>query len=234
MAARGRSGLIVVIAVLILAGGLFLWIRHKTPGISEREYATQLLAEFLKTAAKPKSVLVIGNPFTDLPNHSSQAKEFERAGIAGLKNGFGATIPVKVAHPAIKPSVLADPTSVHIDSKSSTPLSFVIESSAFDDVLKTNADCDLAVSLIGLPVNLSSMEAWNKSGPPRFALLLPDWRIVGDPAGIQQAFASGKLVGAVVVKPGSADGMDFKQRYLIINSNNVAQSIARSPQLFGL
>jgi len=135
MAARGRSGLIVVIAVLILAGGLFLWIRHKTPGISEREYATQLLAEFLKTAAKPKSVLVIGNPFTDLPNHSSQAKEFERAGIAGLKNGFGATIPVKVAHPAINPSVLADPTSVHIDSKSSTPLSFVIESSAFDDVL---------------------------------------------------------------------------------------------------
>jgi hypothetical protein len=234
MAARGRTGLIIVIAVLILAGGAFLWIRHKKPAISEREYATELLAEFLKTAVKPKSVLVIGNPFTDLPNYSGQAKEFERAGIAGLKNGFGPRIPVKVAHPAIKPSVLADPTSVHIDSKSSTPLSFMIESSAFDEVLKANSDCDLAVSIIGLPVNLSSMEAWNKNGPPRFALLLPDWRIIGDPAGIQQAFASGKLVGAVVVEPGSALATDLKNRYFLINSNNVGETLALSPRLFGL
>ncbi len=233
MAARGRSGLIVVFAVLILAGGVLLWIRHKRPAISEREYATHLLAEHLKIAVKPRSVLVIGNPFTDLPNYSGQAKEFERAGIAGLKEGFGALIQVKVAHPAIKPSVLADPTSVHIDSRSPTPLSFIIESSAFDDVLKANSDCDLAVSLIGLPVNLSSMETWNKSGPPRFALLLPDWRIIGDPGGIQQAFSCGKLVGAVIVQPGTMERTDFKNRYLIVSSNNVADLIGRSPQIFG-
>jgi len=110
----------------------------------------------------------------------------------------------------------------------------VIESSAFDEVLNANPDCDLAVSLIGLPVNLSSMAAWNKSGPPRFALLLPDWRIIGDAAGIQNAFASGKLAGAVVTRPGSAENSDFKQRYLIINSNNVGETIGRSPQRFGL
>jgi hypothetical protein len=234
MAARRRSGLIVGIIVVLLAGGILLWLRHKRPAISEREYATRLLAEHLKTAVRPKSVVVIGNPFTDLPNYSGQAKEFERAGIAGLKAGFGAEIPVKVVHPAIKPSVLADPTSVHIDSRSSTPLSFVIESSAFDEVLKTNADCDLAVSLIGLPVNLSAMETWNESGTPRFALLLPDWRIIGDPAGIQQSFGSGKLVAAVAVRPGSTESTDFKQRYLLISSNNVTESIARFPQLFGL
>jgi hypothetical protein len=234
MAARGRSGLIIVIAVVILAGSAFLWIRQKKPAVSEREYATQLLAEFLKTAVKPKSVVVIGNPFTDLASYSGQTKEFERAGIAGLKNGFGPHIQVKVAHPAIKPSVLADPTSVHIDSTSSTPLSFVIESSAFDEVIKANPDCDLAVSIIGLPVNLSSMAAWNKSGPPRFALLLPDWRIIGDPADIKQAFASGKLVGAVVLKPGPAERRDFKDRYLVINSNNVNETLTRSPRLFGL
>src|SRR5262245_59366114 len=141
MPARGRRGLIVVIAgVAILAGGVLLWLRHRTPAISEREYATQLLAESLKASVKPKSVLIIGNPFAELSSHSAQTYQFEKAGIAGLKKGFGATIPVKVAHPAIKPSVLADPTSVHIDSKSSTPLSFVIEPFAFDEVLKTKSD----------------------------------------------------------------------------------------------
>jgi hypothetical protein len=226
--------MVVIAGIILLAGGIFLWLHHRAPAISEREYATQLLAEFLRAAVKPKSVLVIGNPFADQANHSTQVYQFEKAGISGLKSGFGARIPIKIAHPTVKPSVLADPTSVHIDTKSPTPLSFVIEPLAFDEILKANSDCDLAVSLIGLPVNLSAMEAWNKNGAPRFALLLPDWRIIGDASGIQNAFASGKLVGAVVVRPGTAELTDFKQRYLIINSNNIGQTLARSPQLFGI
>jgi hypothetical protein len=232
MRPRGSTGWIVFIAVLVLAGAVFLWLHEWNPARSERAYATQLLADFVKTAARPKAVLVIGNPFADAPNRPAEVAQFETAGIAGLHAGFGA-IPLKVGHPKIKPAVLADPTAIQIDPNSPTPLSFIVESAAFDELIKANPDCDVVVSLIGLPVNLSGMETWTRPGAPRFALLLPDWRMVGDAAAIEKAFTSGKLVAAVVARPGAAE-VDPKQRYQVINASNVVETLGAAPTLFGL
>jgi hypothetical protein len=230
---RGRASIgIIIVAVVVLAGGVFLWFRWRSPAVSERAYATQLLGEYLKNAAKPKGVLVLGNPFIDRPNRPAEVVQFEKAGIAGLQAGL-AGAPLKTVHPQIKPSVLADPSSIQIDPNSPTPLSFMIESSAFDEVIKANPDCDVVVSLIGLPVNLSSMDAWTHPGPPKFALLLPDWRMIGDPSAIEKAFSSGKLVAAVVTRPDATAATDPKQRYEIVNASNVVEMIRRSPSLFG-
>jgi hypothetical protein len=216
-----------------LAGALFLWFRWSNPAVSERSYATQLLAEYAKSAARPKGVLVIGNPFVDRPNRPAEAAVFEKAGIAGLRAGF-AGIPIKTAHPKIKASVLADPASVQIDPNSPTPLSFVIESSAFEELITANPDCDLVVSLIGLPVNLAAMDAWTRTGPPKFALLLPDWRMIGDPTAIEKAFSSGKLVDVVIARPEIPSNADPKSRYEIVNATNVVEAIRRWPATFGL
>jgi hypothetical protein len=229
----GRQGIIIGATGLIVLIGTLLWLRRPTPAQSERQYATRFLAESLARSIHPRNVIVIGNPFAVLPNHSPQAHDFEKAGVEGLRKGFDREVALKVAYPHIKPSVLANPASVHVDPKSPTPLSFLIESIAFDELLKTNADCDLAISLIGLPVDLNSMEAWARPGPPRFGLLLPDWRIIGDATAIQKAFSSGKLAAAVVNRPGSADATDVKLRFLLIDSNNVAEALQQHPQLFG-
>ncbi len=230
----GRKGAIILIVVILAGAGGYLAWRQSRPAISEREFATQLLGDFIRQTIRPKAVLVVGNPFSQLPNPSAQVRDFQRAGVAGLKTGLRNGPALTVDFPAVKPSVLANPASIPIDPKSPNPLSFLIESSAFDALLKSHPDCDLAVSLIGLPVNLGAMETWSKSGPPRFALLLPDWRILGDASEIAAAFSSGKLVAAVVSRSIAGTVADFRERYLLVNSNNVTELLQRSPQSFGL
>src|SRR5262249_49245814 len=158
---------------------VFLRPRSK-PAVSERQIATRNLAEYLKSTIKPKAVLVISNPFSQLPNRPPQVYEFEKAGIAGLQEGFGKEVSLKVDFPELKPQALANPASVPMDPGTTTPLSFLVTEQSFEKVIQKNPDCDVVVSLIGLPVNLHASEAWTKAGPPRFALLLPDWRIIGD------------------------------------------------------
>jgi hypothetical protein len=209
-------------------------LRLASPAISEREYASRLLAEFLKSSVQPNAVIVIGNPFADLPSRPVEVYQFENAGVAGARQAFEPIIPVIVAHPELKSSIMENPSSAQIDPRSSTPLSFLVESQSFDELCRAHPECDLAISLIGLPVNLSAMRSWTSGGSPRFGLLLPDWRILGDAAAIQKAFASGKLVAAVVRPPNSAAKPDFKDRYMLVHSNNVAELLSRFPQSFGL
>jgi len=221
--------------------GLALWLfvnSRKSPAVSERQVATRMLAEYLRKTFKPKFVLVISNPFSELSGRSAQIYNFEKAGVAGLKDGFGLETPLKVVFPKLKPEVLADPSSVQVDPKSTTPLSFFVTAQAFDDLFLAHPQCDLAISLIGLPVNLPRMKAWNKAGLPRFALLLPDWRMIGDPSVIENSFASAKLAAAIVLKPvelntaGVAHPNEAASKFLLVTRNNVSELVKDLPRLF--
>jgi hypothetical protein len=237
MAVTQRSRIAVSAGVVLLFGAwLYSFaLRRSAPAVSEREYATHLLAKHLRAAANPREVLVIGNPFAKLPDRPGQVYDFEKAGVTGLERGLGAAIHVVTAHPALKPEVLENPSRVQIDPTSPTPLSFMVDSAAFDELIRKHPKAGIVVSLIGLPVNLRAFEAWNKPGAPRFALLLPDWRIIGDSAAIRNAFETGKLLAAVAAKPGATDAAGataVEERYLLIHSNNVADVLQAHPKIF--
>ena len=100
---------------------------------------------------RPKKVLVLSNPFSQQSGRSEQVYDFEKAGVAGLKEGFGKAVKIEVVFPALKPEVLNDPRSVQVDPQTTTPLSFLVSEQAFSDVLQKHPDADLMVSLIGLP-----------------------------------------------------------------------------------
>lgn len=232
---------LIPIAALVSLLGWFIFARKGTPGLSDRELATQIMAEHLRAVLKPKAVLVISNPFPQLPGRPAEVYEFERAGVAGLRRGFGPQVELKVVFPKLKAEVLNDPGSVPIDPKTTTPLSFLVSAEAFEATIRENPNCEVVISLIGLPVSLDRVEAWSKAPPPRFALLLPDCRMIGDLTAVQTAFTSGKVAAAVLRKPetparkaGSGNyQQQFEDRFLLVTTENASALLSKHPRLFG-
>jgi hypothetical protein len=207
---------------------------------SDRAVATRVLAEYLAKVVQPKAVLVISNPFTQQSGRSPEVYAFEKAGVEGLKEGFGAKIPVTVAFPKLKEEVLRDPGSVAVDPQTTTPLSFLVAENSFSEVIRQNPNCDVVVSLIGLPVNLAAMKEWSQPQGPKFALLLPDWRMIGGRDEIVRAFKGKKLIAAVANKPGASDTParddkeQFENRFLLVTVENVEGLLRDFPAVFGL
>jgi hypothetical protein len=208
--------------------------------LAHREIATRVLAEYARTNLPVTKVLVISNPFSTMSGKPPEVYAFEKAGIEGLRTGFGDKTEIKVKYPHLKPAAVSNPQSIDIDPGTKTPLSFLVAENSFDELCGENKDCELAISLIGVPLNLTSSAVW-KSVAPRFALLLPDWRMIGGAAEIRRAFESGKLVAAVVSKPGgvaedqAATGdyrSEFRMRFILITKSNVNAVLAENPQVF--
>jgi hypothetical protein len=207
---------------------------------SERTVATRVLAEYVAKAAQPKAVLVMSNPFSEQSGRPAEVYAFEKAGIEGLKEGFGPKVPVTVAFPKLKDEVLRDPASVSVDPQTTTPLSFLVAPNAFSEVIQQNAKCDVVVSLIGLPINLAGMKEWSQPGAPKFALLLPDWRMIGGRDEILRVFREKKLLAAVVNKPNGAEGQGkdykerFESRFFLVTEANVEGLLRDYPAVFGI
>jgi hypothetical protein len=223
----------LLLAAVVLASGC-----SRRAALDEREVATRVMAAHLQSTLHPKAVLVLSNPFAQMPGRPAEVYRFEEAGISGLKQGFGKDVRLIVAAPELKPEAREDPGSVPVDPKTTTPLSFLAAADAFDKAIHSATNCELVVSLIGLPADISRFEAWNRPGPPRFALLLPDCRMIGSAENVRTAFVSGKLAAAVVRKPGSAAAgkqgdPSFEDRFILVTSSNVDEFLGKIPQAFG-
>lgn len=234
---RNRAAFLILLAILAFAPGC-----TRSAPESDRAIATRVMAEYLSSAAAPKAVLVISNPFSQQPGRPAEVYAFEEAGIDGLKEGFGGKVPLTVAFPKLKEEVLRDPASVQIDPKTTTPLSFLVTENAFSEVIQQHPECDVVVSLIGLPANVPGLKEWSRAGAPRFALLLPDWRMIGGREEILRVFREKKLVAAVVNKPNAPEERNgsgdyravFDRRFLLVTSENVEQLLREHPTIFGL
>jgi hypothetical protein len=214
-----------VIAAFLLIPGC-----SKPAPLSEREAATELLAKYLAAELKPKGVLVISNPFTQQPGRPAEIYEFEKASLRGLRAGFGEKIALTNVFPELRPEALRDPASVFVDPKTTTPLSFLVAEDAFQKAVEQHPECDVVISLIGLPFNMKRFPAWAQPGPPRFALLLPDWRLIGDRNAILAAFNSDKLAAAAVRMPNSKPSDPF----VLVTKTNIQELLVVAPQVFGL
>jgi hypothetical protein len=215
VAARGKHvGIAALLAVVLILAGILLFRNSNRVPLSQREVAMRALGEHLKKSLHPSKVLLISNPFSQLKGRPAEV--------------YGPGVAVKIAYPKLKPEAIKDPGSIYIDRRSSTPLSFMITEGAFDELLAQNPDCEVAVSLIGLPLDVSAVVFW-KNAMPRFGLLLPDLRVVGNVEDVRRTFASGKIAAAVVARPGVTStekvGADYKaefeKRFVLVTSENV-------------
>jgi hypothetical protein len=240
-----RSALLLAVPAAVLAGLAVWWFARNSPqrnALHARELATWGLAQALVKIAPGERVLVFSNPFTQRSGAASEIVESEAAGLRGLKRGFGAKLSVAaVVFPELRPDALNNPRGMFIDRETTTPLSFLVATNAFDQAVSQHSNCGVVVSLIGLPAELERVQCWQKPGPPRFALLWPDLRIIGDAAAIQRSLDSGKLAAFVLPKPGApgsdaelrrADEAEFARRFVLVTRDNFAQVLQTYPGLF--
>jgi hypothetical protein len=235
-----------LVFVILVAAGFSLWFYFKPDpqgsALRVREIATRGLAEHLARTHPGKSALIISNPFTQRPDTARAIVETEQAGIRGLREGFGTSISVAaVPVPELRTDARENPRALLADVETSTPLSYLVEPEAFDQLAGKHANCEIIVSLIGLPLEVARCEAWKAAGAPTFALLLPDLRIIGDAMAVKSALKSGKLAAFVLARPG-APGDDttpardwkaeFEKRFLLVTAENVEQVMLAHPGLF--
>jgi hypothetical protein len=238
-----------LLAVALLAGLLFLaWRLVFSPdravrnlALARREIATRVLAEAVAGELPGKQALVISNPFTQQPGQPAAVYAFEEAGVAGLRAGFGQALRLQaVAFPELSPAALHNPEMLPMDPDTTTPLSFLTAEGAWDTVLRNYPGADVFISLIGVPLDLPRLEVWRQP-KPQFALLLPDLRMIGGLAAVREAFRTGKVVAAVLNKPGAPPETaalardyraEFDTRFLLVTARNLDEVVRAYPRAF--
>ena len=239
---NGKLISLLALSLVVLGGWFYSRRSPQQNALLTRELATLGLAEHLSRNFPGQRALVVSNPFTQRKGLAKEVYTYEQAGIRGLQKGFAGKVTVEaVAFPELKSEAQKDPRSVFIDPATTTPLSYLVAEGAFDALSKQHPNCDLIVSLVGLPVDLSLVEIWQKNGAPKFALLLPDLRVLGDAAAVMAAVKSGKLAAFVLNKPSAppeqtAHGKDraqeFNRRFILVTPQNIEQVAQDYPQLF--
>ena len=236
---RAAAILLVIGAIAGLGSWFFLRNHSYDNTLTARGLAARQLAEYLAQKYPGQRALLISNPFTENDATAKEIIAMERAGIAGIRKGLGDKVILEaLAYPELKAGARANPRGTFIDGETTTPLSYLVASDAFDKLAAQHPACDLMVSLIGLPADLRQARCW-QSDKPSFALLLPDLRFVGDAAAVKRAVQRGKLAAFVLHKPGAPDldtplkgSGEFDQRFLLVTPENVERMVADYPQVF--
>jgi hypothetical protein len=231
----------LVIAVLVLASAaLWYFLRDKPRdyALTARELATRRLGEHLAEKFPGQRALLISNPFTTNANTASDIVATEKAGIDGFKEGLKDNLVLEtVAFPELKPEARTNPRAVFIDGETTTPLSFLVSPDAFDKLASQHPQCSLFVSLIGLPANVKELRCWQEE-KPKFALLLPDLRFVGNATAVKQSLQKGKITAIVLQRPGApsvhsgVSQTDFDRLFILVTAENIERTMLDYPQLF--
>lgn len=198
---------------------------------SRRELVMERLTEEALRVAPGAAVLTIGNPFAAMAGSDSALRAVEDASRRGVARAVekaggklaGATVP------ALREDARQDPTRVPIPTGASTPISFMTERGAWDRIRSEFPGAGLWVSWVGLPADLAETQAWLETGGPKWALYMPDLRMVGTRESVREAFRVGKLAAVVLARPGAppesesmvADARaEFDRRYVLVTREN--------------
>jgi hypothetical protein len=186
----------------------------------------EMLGERVAKLRPRCKVLVLSNPFAKNGGVFDEKSQYEKAGIEGLRNGLGRGAEVTVVFPEIRPEYFTHRETIVIPPDSRTPLSFVIRPEAVNQLADAHPECNVIVSLIGLPVGVQQLKIWNEKDPRSFALLLPDLRLLGPVDEVAAAFRREKILAAVFQDPNSGQP-------LIVTRENIGELLAKNPKAIG-
>ena len=235
-----KRALPLVIALVLVAAGLWFFLRDKPRAyaLTARELATRRLGEYLAQKFPGQHALLISNPFTQNANTASDIVATENAGVDGFKDGVANKLVLEaVAFPELKAEARTNPRAVFIAGETTTPLSFLVSPDAFDKLATQYPQAHLFVSLIGLPASLKELRCWQEE-TPKFGLLLPDLRFVGNATAVKQSMQKGKIAAMVLQRPGApsmhqgVSQTDFDRLFILVTAENIERTMLDYPQLF--
>jgi hypothetical protein len=232
------ASLFVALAVVA-----FILLRSRSPmsnALRTRELATRGLAAHLAERFSGRCATVVSNPFTKQKGLPKNIYAQENAGLKGLQKGFGDRVTFSVTFPDLKEEARQNPFGIALPEGTTTPLSYLVAEGSFDKVAAAR-NCDLIVSLIGLPADVQKLALWQAGDNHVFALLLPDLRVVGDVTALRSAVQSGKIAAFVLNKPGAPPEQtplsgdwkaEFEKRFILVSRDNFEQMLGRYPHNF--
>lgn len=238
----GLGGLLLTAA--ILGEARFHWLRGWLGGgaLAHRELAMEHLGRHLAEHYRGARAVVMSNPFSRMPGQPSEVRQFEEAGLRGLRRGLGESVVIEaVVFPPLNPLFHSNRSAVYIDPQTTTPLSYLMTEDSLDRITAEHPQAELLVSLVGLPTNAWETEAWKREKGPKFALLLPDVRLLGDANAVREAVRKGKIAAMILNKPGAPPedrplGRDlraeFDLRFLLVHCETLEDCLQRYPDLF--
>jgi hypothetical protein len=226
-----KRAIVATIGLAAVATLVFVFLARpgspQSAALAARQHAMEMLGARIAKLRPECKVLALSNPFAKQSGYLDEKSQYERAGLRGLRKGLGGRSLVKVVFPEIRPEYLANPQSAIIPSDCRTPLSFLMQPASVDQLADAHPECNVIVSLIGLPVGVDRLKIWNEKDPRCFALLLPDLRVLGPPANAVEAFQREKLLVAVAEDSQSGEP-------LIVTRDNVGEVLKRQPKALGL
>ncbi len=238
----GHAGALLVVLIGLAFGLAGCSPAEERQAGARRECVFERLGTEIARRHPGAKVLLVGNPFAAKPGADASFRDAEEASVRGLKRGLGNAVSmVGLVHPALRPEAEANPQSVPIPAGATTPISFLTVPGAWDQLQKAAPMADTWVSLVGFPADLTETRAWTDLKGPQWVMFLPDWRIVGSREALRSAFANGRLLMAVLSKPGAPPESEpmsrnhdeeFDRRYLLVTLGNLDALIGEWPQLF--
>jgi hypothetical protein len=215
---------------------------ERRAALEAREGATFVLGRHLAEAHPRAKCLILSNPFAASKGRRSEFYQFEQAGLLGLERGLlNWAKSASVVHAPIRQEYRQNPASAPIDPSTATPLSFLVSGADLDQLLAARSPVDIVVSLIGLPIDITQSRHWQDDQTPKYALLLPDLRVLGGSSAIRAAVRSGKIVAMILHRPGApAEDLpslgdaraEFDRRYLLVTPENLDAILQIYPNLF--
>lgn len=221
--ANAQSAAIFFFCIVLVCGVTILsitFLSNETEKLIENEMkfakaASIMLGRDLAKRYPGKNALVVVEK-----NYEKSKRQKEM--VDGLKEGMGSTVTVKAVDyvKVPPPEGVTNPEELEM-----MPMWEMMRAEHFDNLVKEHEDCNLIISLIGLPYDVGEMSIWtmDEKDRPKVALLFADVHA------LRRAIQADYLI-ALTYKPGVKFSEDpapkdpekaFDLRYIILSKDNV-------------
>lgn len=230
---RPLSGMLGI-ACLVLALAQIVMIARRPMEHRDRLMKTDLqyaavameyLGTHLGTTFPDHQILLITRPVT------TEFKDTHEIMMEGFRKGLAGRIPI---------AAQVEPPRTVAELMAGGELSddFVFTSTQFDQLVKMHPECNLIVSLIGLPKDFLKMALWTMTPEKRPKLVLGFANVFELKNAIKTDYISAAMIYNSAYRPSSGETVPddlteaFNRRYQLISKGNIDPIAAQNPRLF--
>lgn len=223
----------IAIFLLFVVIGCGIYIMTETMGSGDTD---RLIQNELKYAKATAVVLgqYLGDQFSGskalvITSENYEKNKRQKELVDGLKEGMGARVIIEaIGSPIVEKKEGVPPEEMMMMEE-------MLQAKNYNELIEKHKDCELVISIIGLPHDIKKMKIWKNDNKQKLALLFGDVFI------LEKAIQIGKVVAAVTYRPGvkfteeaapSDPKEAFEKRYLLITPENVKEIAEKFPNIF--
>lgn len=242
--AKPKAGALAVVLLLIItASTIVILVRAANPDDSEEQNLSEEL--FCSRASGYVLGRHLGRTFAGykaliITHDRNSENALLDACMDGLREGLGTNVNIAAVDsplPSLSKEKAPDGEKSRLSPERMLYLSRKMQSNNFDQLIAKHSDCNLIISLLGLPKDANKMAILNIKPEKRPKLALLSYNI----SMMKERIAQGDISAAVINRPDYVPGksklpknfeLAFDKRYLLVTPNNVKNIASEYPSVF--